>query len=43
MQSLINIGILVKFKTGNHVVKVTCEKPNTSLLCTDVCSKLRQT
>ena len=29
-----NIGILAQFKTKNHVVKIICEKLNTSLLCT---------
>ena len=36
MQSLMNIGILAQVKTKNHVVKIICEKPNTSLLCTKI-------
>ena len=42
MQSLMNIGILAQFKIKNHVVKTVCEKSNTSLLCTEVYSKLCQ-
>ena len=38
-----NIAVLVQFKTKNHVVKIICEKPNTSLLCIEIYSKSCQT